>query len=76
MSNNTLITCNANLVSVDITHLEEPFTLEFTTGDGIIAEIKAGHDGERLILEIKDGTRPYRGLGTQLSFSIAEEKVA
>jgi hypothetical protein len=76
MSNNTLITCNANLISVDLSQLEEPFTLEFVTGDGIIANIKAGHDGERLFLEIKDGIRPYRERGTQLVFPIPKEEAA
>ena len=71
MFNNNLITCNANLISVDVDDLEEPFTLEFVKGGGIVASVKAGHDGKRLFVDIQDGLVAQKAqTGTHLCFQI------
>lgn len=77
MCNNSLITCNTNLISVDISNLEGPFTLEFVTNGGIVAEVKAGHDGERLSIAVKDGLVTQKArTGTHLYFQIPKEEAA
>ena len=63
--------CNGNLISVDVGNLEEPFTLEFVKGDGIVASVKASHDGERLSVGIQDGLVTQKArTGTHLYFQI------
>jgi hypothetical protein len=75
MPSNSLITCNANLVSVDVASVDlEPFTLEFVTGDGIVAHIRAESDGERLSLDIQDGLVTQKArTGTRLCFQLPDD---